>query len=111
MVAVSNATTPKLPLPSLDYVPALACLEDDVAGTNVLPTIPDDSATSGPFSSAYEAGNTQYQPGKLALICVANMGWTSLTLPFPNSFGLPAGAYLQPWYKIIDRADGWVGLP
>jgi len=109
--AVSNTTTPKLPLPSLDYVPALACLDDDVAGTNVLPTIPDDSATSGPFSSAYAAGNTQYQPGKLALICVANMGWTSLTLTSPNSFGLPAGAYLQPWFKIIDRADGWVGLP
>jgi hypothetical protein len=109
--AVSGTTTPKLPLPSLDYVPALACLDDNVAGPNVLPTIPDDSATSGPFSTAYAAGNTQYQPGKLALICVANMGWTSLTLPFPNSFGLPAGAYLQPWYKIIDRADGWVGLP
>ena len=79
-------------------------------GANVSPTFPNiplfqDSAT-------YPAAKyPQYQAGQPALMCIANTGWTSLTLPAVNPFGLPAGPYIQPWYKIIDRADGWVGLP
>jgi len=76
-----------------DYVNALACLDDDVNGTSVLPTI---TASSDPtYAAAVAAGNTQYTAGNLALMCVANMGWTSI------------GGTIQPWYKIIDRSDGW----
>jgi hypothetical protein len=99
-----------------DYVPALACLNDEVDPTKpggsdaeVLPKIPDDSASTATYTyaAAYALGNTQYAVGNLARMCVANHGWTAIRDPA----GFPAGAYIQPWYKIIDRSDGYVRLP
>jgi hypothetical protein len=96
-----------------DYVPGIACLDDDLNGVNVLPPIPTGS---DPFATDYATaaanGNPQYAPGAgTAKMCVANHGWTAMTLLPGNGFGLAPGPYIQPWYKIIDRSDGWVRLP
>jgi hypothetical protein len=31
-----------------------------------------------------------------------------MTLDSGNVYGLPPGPYIQPWYKIIDRSDGYL---
>jgi hypothetical protein len=83
-----------------DYVPALACPEDDYVtlGSAVMPTIP----ATPPFNDGtYPAGTyPQYQPGQPAKMCVAQEGWTSV-----------GGGLLQHWSKIIDQSDGYVRLP
>jgi hypothetical protein len=94
--------TPNFPA---DYVPALACLDDDVNGTTVMPTIPNVA----PFNDGTYPAATypQYQVGQTAQMCVSNAGWTAVKDPA----GFPAGFYVQPWFKIIDRSDGYVRLP
>jgi hypothetical protein len=97
-----------------DYVPGLSCLDDDVNGVNVLPPIPtgaDPFATDYATAASVGSGNPQYAAPGLAKMCIANHGWTAMTLPYPNAFGLPAGSYIQPWYKVIDRSDGYLRLP
>ncbi len=96
--------TPNYPA---DYVPAFACLDDDVNGANVLPTFPYVPLFQN--SATYPAAQyPQYQAGQPALMCIANTGWTSMTLTAGNIFGLTPGPYIQVWFKIIDRADGYV---
>ena len=95
---------------SADYVPALPCLDDDINGVNVLPAIPSgaqDFAADYAASAAAGSGNPQYATPGTAMMCVANTGWTAMTLVSGNIFGLPPGSYIQPWYKVIDRADGF----
>jgi len=104
---------PHYPTSSLDpndYVPALACGNDDVND----PQMPNIPSGTDPYTAEYAAaaaagsGNPQYAPaaGQVKM-CMANHGWTAMYLPAGNSFGLPAGNYIQPWYKIIDRSDGF----
>jgi hypothetical protein len=94
---------------SQDYVPVLPCLDDDVNGVNVLPDIPSgaqDFATDYATAAAAGTGNPQYAtPGK-AMMCVANTGWTAIQ----NPVGFPPGSYIQPWFKIIDRSDGYTHI-
>lgn len=80
-----------------DYVPAIACVADNVdGGTAVMPDIPNVA----PF-----AGNshTQFQPtsitGNKAKVCVAQQGWTS------------SGGTVQYWTKLIDQSDTGIRLP
>jgi Divergent InlB B-repeat domain len=76
-----------------DYVPALACVIDDVtAGLGALPMIPDVD----PF---HLNSHTQYLPGTQAAMCVAQHGWTSV-----------GGGNVLYWTKIID-SDGFGKLP
>ena len=78
-----------------DYVPALACLDDDYVnlGSGVMPSIPPGP----PFDTE---AHPQYQVGQPAKMCVAQEGWTSV-----------GGGLLQHWSKIIDQSDGYVRLP
>ena len=76
-----------------DYVPALACVVDNVnAGTAAFPLIPDVD----PF---HANSHSQYLPNTLASMCVAQHGWTAI-----------GSGNVQYWSKIIDR-DGFVRLP
>jgi hypothetical protein len=76
-----------------DYVPALACVVDDVSsGLAALPIIPDVDPFHG-------NAHSQYLPGAQAAMCVAQHGWTAV-----------GGGNVQYWSKIIDT-DGFVRLP
>ncbi len=76
-----------------DYVPALACVVDDVfSGLAALPFIPDVDPFHG-------NSHSQYVPGTQAAMCVAQHGWTSV-----------GGGNVQYWSKVIDT-DGGVRLP
>jgi hypothetical protein len=83
-----------------DYVPALACLANDVNGpgdgTAVMPLIPN----AYPFNNAVESSYAQYQPGTAAKVCVAQQGWTS-----------DGGLGVQYWHKFIDQSDTGIKLP
>ena len=88
------------------YVPALACVEDDVeAGLvtsgpqPVMPLIPNVE----PFITL-GATYPGYAPGEVALMCVAQEGWTSIGR---NGSGQKIRQY---WHKIIDYADGGARL-
>jgi hypothetical protein len=115
--------TPATPVVGTDdYVPALMCTD---AGPNtdeggfasipnsplpselqkLLPTIPDDSATSGPFSTAFAHGRTQYQPGLKAKVCVAQQGQTSVGLDGSGN------VLIQYWDKVIDESDTYMKMP
>jgi hypothetical protein len=41
-------------------------------------------------------------------MCIAQLGSTSIGVD-PNA--PTTRLLLQPWHKVIDEADGWVGLP
>lgn len=91
-----------------DYVPALACIKDDVNapgdGTGeVMPDIPDVQ----PFSNFTSTDHPQYQPtsrtGVKAKVCVAQQGWTSNNLV--------KNGQIQYWHKFIDQSDTGVRLP
>jgi hypothetical protein len=78
-----------------DYVPALACLANDVNGsgdgTAVMPLIPNVY----PFN----ASDPQYL-NTTAKVCIAQQGWTSVS-----------GQGVQYWDKVIDQADTAIKLP
>jgi hypothetical protein len=84
-----------------DYVPAVACVSNNVSGgTAVMPLIPD----AYPFNDQTEepAGSyPQYQVGIQAKVCIAQQGWTS-------DSSLPG---VQYWHKFIDQADTVIRLP
>jgi len=84
--------------PGPDYVPALACLSDDLSQpTTIMPDIPDIE----PFHSQRDAyPQYKYVLGLKAKMCVAQEGWTSI-----------GGGFIQRWTKIIDQSDGYVKLP
>ena len=89
-----------------DYVPALACLADDVNapgdGTGeVMPYIP----SVAPFTSFSATDHPQYMPldslghPQRAKVCVSQQGWTA------------TNGQVQYWTKIIDQADSGIRLP
>jgi hypothetical protein len=101
---------------SSDYVPALMCTDDGSASGGfgsltptqllaLLPTIPDDSATNGPFYTAFQSGRTQYQAGLKAKICVAQQGQTSVGLDGSGN------VLIQYWDKFIDESDSYIKMP
>jgi hypothetical protein len=99
------------------YTPALACNDDGTGFVNLnsaqlialLPTIPNDCGNpptipDGPFCAANKAGYTQYAPGKTALVCVAQHGWTSVGPPPPNA----NPPLVQYWDILIDEGDSYI---
>jgi hypothetical protein len=85
-----------------DYVPALACVGDDLTfGQNLLPIIPNvppfDAASNPQAQYLYDGTNT-------AKMCVAQQG-------FASDGKVGTDIYVIYWDKIVDEADGWVGLP
>jgi hypothetical protein len=99
-----------------DYVPALMCTDDGSAAGGfdalspteliaLLPTIPDDSATNGPFFTASQNGRTQYTPGQKAKICVAQQGQTSVGTDGSGN------VLIQYWDKFIDESDSFIKMP
>jgi len=102
----SGTATPDYPE---DYVPALACLDDNYIGANVLPLISSAGTFAPDYATAAGYGNSQYGTAQTAMMCIANTGWTSMILPnaFFTSPPFAPGAYIQPWFKIIDRSDGF----
>lgn len=78
-----------------DYAPGLACVTDVLGDLSaVMPVIPD----AAPYNTY--PPTSQYYKGKAAKMCVAQQGWTPV-----------GGGFVQYWTKVIDQADGWVGLP
>jgi len=83
-----------------DYVPALACRDDDLSqGEGLLPTIPNVA----PFNT-YPAAHPYY-PGKLARMCVAMHGWISAQ-PTPYTGSIPVVYFT----KVVDESDGWMSI-
>ena len=81
-----------------DFVPALACVSNNVSGgTAVMPAVPN----SYPFNDSVEGAYLQYQPGTPAKVCIAQQGWTS-------DGSVPG---VQYWHKFIDQADTGIRLP
>jgi hypothetical protein len=99
-----------------DYVPALMCTDDGSASGGfdaltpteliaLLPTIPDDSATNGPFYTASQNGRTQYTPGLKAKVCIAQQGQTSVGVDGSGN------VLIQYWDKFIDESDTYMKMP
>jgi len=95
-----------------DYVPGLFCL-DEVASVDItypgkttaeaatalqalLPTLPDDTSTNGPFYKASQAHPTVYVLGGKAKVCVARSGVLS------------DGGVLFPFAEFLDEADTFI---
>ena len=90
------------PVPSsTDYVPALACSGDNLLlGQALLPTIPGDTA----FSTN---PNPQYKPNNLAMMCVAQQGWSSYGKDPMDLTKI----LVQYWDIVVDQADGFIRQP
>jgi hypothetical protein len=89
------------------FVPGLACVEDDVdlgfaqhgEPEPVMPIIPDVE----PFITL-GATYSDYAPGKVAKVCIAQEGWTAI--------GRNGNVILrQYWHKVIDYGDAAIKLP
>ena len=74
-----------------DYIPALACMEDDVTlgFAAVMPTIPSVSPYAG-------NSHPQFLPNQPAQMCIAQQGWS-----------IPGTGIIQQWVKVIDGSDGF----
>jgi hypothetical protein len=89
-----------------DYVPALSCVEDVVDITTLtpaqllalLPVIPPVA----PFTTS---SYSQYQPGQVAKMCIAQQGATSVGVDDSGNI------LIQFWDKVIDQSDGFVKGP
>jgi uncharacterized repeat protein (TIGR02543 family) len=95
-----------------DYVPALACVDDgmphfynvpaaDLQG--LLPTIPNIA----PFNTFTASDHPQYMTGKVAQMCIAQQGWTSIG----KHLGDPTKLDMQFWSIVIDESDGNILKP
>jgi hypothetical protein len=87
-----------------DYVPALACLADDVNapgdGTGeVMPFIPDVAPYQGNSHSQYRPFLADNVTKQRAKVCVSQQGWTA------------TNGQVQYWTKLIDQADAGIRLP
>ena len=81
-----------------EHVPAWAGASDNLTqGKGLLPIIPNVA----PFNAN---PNSQYQPGQVAKMCIAQQGWTSVGLDSQGSI------LVQHWVEVVDEADGWVSL-
>jgi hypothetical protein len=94
-------------------MPALACVNDMFPTTTgslptwVLPIIPNVS----PYDPSSNPLNTYgpYQPNQLAMVCIAQQGWTSVGTMDGSMSSRPIKA--QWWVKVIDEADIRVSGP
>ena len=96
---------------STDFVPALFCLDDpgDITQRNaaellaLLPKLPNDCDTNGPFCKANAAHPDVYyldDAAHPAKMCVSQQGFAT----GPNNA-------LFPWTEVVDEADGFVRVP
>jgi len=91
---IANPVYNQPPAASPDYVPALACLSDNLNDpASIMPTIPD-------IEPYHSSAVPQYGPNQQAKMCVAQEGWTAI-----------GNGMVQHWTKIIDQSDGYVKLP
>ena len=91
-----------------DWVPLLACVDDMFPSTNPpLPTVLLPKIPSGvlPFSDTTNNTHLWYQPGQMALMCGAQLGWTS------SGDTTTGTVMIQHWLKVIDEADSNVKFP
>jgi hypothetical protein len=97
------------PVPgTTDYVPALACLSDDLGNpAAIMPTIPDDSLANppGPYSTSPFG---QFHPGQQAQMCVSEHDWALVNVAPINQ---PPVWKIQYLDRVIDQSDGHVTGP
>ena len=99
----SPAATPGWPT----WMNALACVND------MFPAIPTWALPIIPNVSPYSDGTNSYGPyqpfvpstttPQLAMVCVAQQGWTSVSTPDGSATSRPIN--IQWWIKVIDEAD------
>ena len=75
------------------FIPALACLSDDLNNpTGIMPIMPPVAPFTAP---PYNADGTTVK----AKMCIAEHGWALVN------------GQIQYWDRVIDQGDGFVGLP
>jgi hypothetical protein len=88
-----------------DYLPALACVTNNVSGGStvmpIIPYVPPFDAASNPEPQYLADNPAVVTPTKRAKVCIAQQGWTS-------DSSLPG---VQYWHKFIDQADTGIRLP
>ena len=88
-----------------DWVPMLACVDDTFPSLPTLPTVLLPTIPSVlPFTNAANV-HAWYQPGVQALVCAAQLGWTS-------QGDITTGTVkVQHWIKVIDESDVIIKSP
>jgi hypothetical protein len=88
------------------YVPALACVDDQLGlGSGLMPVLPSVAPFDGTGASAT---HPEYlaDGSKKAKMCIAQHGWRSMN----RDPAVTGPIVIQYWSKIIDQADGWVAI-
>ncbi len=103
-----------------NWMPGLACVNDTFPTMPAPPTLPSNPdlypmailpliPAVPPYSNSTLNLLPQYQPGKVADVCISQQGSTSVGTPSSSSSSRPVT--LQFWHKVIDEADVTVKGP